>query len=353
VAAAERRADLLPIGRFSKRANLSVHQLRYYHEVRILEPAQVDSESGYRYYSSFQVQTAEIIAILRSLDVPLAQIRALLEHPDEAHVAEVLGAHRRTLEARFGEARQKLKAIDAFLKEGQLQMRLEEPNDLVPVRVDSVRVHQPSGQHVVILVDDAGGRSLPIWIGMFEGNAIALKITQKVTERPMSHDLFASSLSAYGVTPTRVVIWKPESSEQVFLAALHLSRSGKAQIVDCRPSDGIALAVRTGAEVFVSARTMERDGVVTNGAVPETSPPGAFTMAVRDEGGSPLGTLVAHRPVAEGDRIWVSMPFEVTGATAGAPEEFEVTAKPKPEKGKSILYLLPPPEPPADPEPEN
>ena len=62
--------ELLPIGEFSRRSTLTIHQLRHYNEVGLLEPARVDSESRYRYYSHLQVQTAELIAILRSLDLP-------------------------------------------------------------------------------------------------------------------------------------------------------------------------------------------------------------------------------------------------------------------------------------------
>ncbi|MFN2462718.1 MAG: bifunctional nuclease domain-containing protein [Candidatus Dormibacteria bacterium] len=336
------RADLLPIGRFSKRANLSVQQLRYYHELRILEPARVDAESGYRYYSMLQVQAADLIAVLRSLDVPLTDIRSLLRDPSEPNVKAVLEGHRRNLESRFAEARQKLKAIDAFLKEGQLKMRLEEPKDLVAIRVDSVRVHQPSGQHVLILADDAGERRLPIWIGPYEANSIALKLSGETVARPLTHDLFITSLEVSGAKPQRVVIWYSETAE-VYSAALHLSVGKNTHVIDCRPSDGVALAVRCGAEVLVSRATLERSSVPT-GIEPSGDSIGAFTVKVALAANELLGTLVSAREPIEGDRVWVGQEFEVMsgGSEAGAISVRPASGSPG---GRSALWLLPPPTP--------
>src|SRR5438552_1926948 len=169
------RSELLPIGRFSRETSLSIHQLRHYHEVGLLPPARIDSESGYRYYSPVQVQTAEVIAILRSLDMPLAEIRELLRDPTRPKVQAALERHRGRLESRFAEARSRLAAYEEHVRGGRLQMRMEEPTEVVAARADSVRVHGPSAQHVVILAEEGGSRKLPIWIGPFEANAIALK----------------------------------------------------------------------------------------------------------------------------------------------------------------------------------
>ena len=70
--------ELLSIGRFAQQARLSIHRLRRYHDLGLLEPALVDAESGYRYYSPAQVARAEAIAVLRSLDLPLEGDYSLL-----------------------------------------------------------------------------------------------------------------------------------------------------------------------------------------------------------------------------------------------------------------------------------
>src|SRR5215831_4596979 len=99
------RERLLRIGTFSRQARLSPHQLRHYHELGLLLPASVDPESGYRYYSEGQTATAEVIAILRSVDMPLGEIRELLRDPSPARVRETLDRHRARLERRLDEAR--------------------------------------------------------------------------------------------------------------------------------------------------------------------------------------------------------------------------------------------------------
>jgi uncharacterized protein len=115
--------------------------------------------------------------------------------------------------------------------------------DLIEMTVDSIRVHMPTGQHVVILKEKSAERYLPIWIGINEANAIALKITGMTPERPITHDLLA-----------------------------HLD--GRRLEIDSRPSDAIAVAVRVGAGIFVATDVLDRAGVLPeldhDGALGET-----------------------------------------------------------------------------------
>src|SRR5450756_589576 len=90
--------DLESIGRFSHRAGIPISHLRHYHEMGLLEPAFVDPESGYRYYAIAQREAAEVIAILRSIDMPVREIQRVLSNPSEATVGEVLTTHRAWLE---------------------------------------------------------------------------------------------------------------------------------------------------------------------------------------------------------------------------------------------------------------
>ena len=132
--------------------------------------------------------------------------------------------------------------------------------DLIEVSVDSIRVHVPSSQHVVILKEKEADRYLPIWIGVFEANAIALRITGITPERPITHDLVATTFGELDIKVSRIVI--TSLSNEVFYARLFLSQGDRELDVDARPSDAIALAVRLECPIFVSTDVFERAGVI-------------------------------------------------------------------------------------------
>ena len=138
-------------------------------------------------------------------------------------------------------------------------MASEEPSDrngLVEMVVESVRVHMLSSRHVVILKESAQDRYLPIWIGPWEASAIAMKLQGLTADRPLTHDLFASALENLGVRVDRVVI--STLAEETYHARLHLERDGTFFEIDSRPSDALALAVRTGGRIFASEAVLEQ-----------------------------------------------------------------------------------------------
>jgi uncharacterized protein len=130
---------------------------------------------------------------------------------------------------------------------------------LVEMVVESVRVHMLSSQHVVILKETDRERYLPIWIGPWEANAIAMKLQGLAAERPLTHDLFAEALEELGVTVREVVI--ADLAEETFHARLFLAAGERTIEIDSRPSDALALAVRTGARIFADAEVLARAGV--------------------------------------------------------------------------------------------
>ncbi len=132
-------------------------------------------------------------------------------------------------------------------------------DELIRMEVESVRVHMLSSQHVVILKEAARDRYLPIWIGPWEANAIAMKLQGLSPERPLTHDLFAATLAELGVRVRRVVI--ADLAAETFHARLFLEADGREVEVDARPSDALALAVRAGGEVFAAASVLDRAGV--------------------------------------------------------------------------------------------
>jgi bifunctional DNase/RNase len=137
-------------------------------------------------------------------------------------------------------------------------MASEEPraqNGLVEMVVESVRVHMLSSRHVVILKETENDRYLPIWIGPWEASAIAMKLQGLTADRPLTHDLFATALENLGVRVDRVVI--STLAEETYHARLHLERDGATFEIDSRPSDALALAVRTGGRIFASEAVLE------------------------------------------------------------------------------------------------
>ena len=131
---------------------------------------------------------------------------------------------------------------------------------LIEMSVESVRVHMLSTQHVVILRELERDRYLPIWIGPWEASAIAMKLQGQAPERPLTHDLFATVLDVLGATVREVII--ADLTDETFHARVMLESGGREIEIDSRPSDALALAVRTGARIFAAEAVLDRAGVV-------------------------------------------------------------------------------------------
>ncbi len=102
---------------------------------------------------------------------------------------------------------------------------------------------------IIVLREVGGQRVLPIWVGVFEANAIALQVENVQTPRPMTHDLLRAVISELGGQVERIVVC--ELKENTFYAVMHLQSPKGVHQIDARPSDAIALALRTGARIFV------------------------------------------------------------------------------------------------------
>jgi uncharacterized protein len=149
-------------------------------------------------------------------------------------------------------------------------MASEEPqpaNGLVEMVVESVRVHMFSSRHVVILKETSRDRYLPIWIGPWEASAIAMKLQGLTADRPLTHDLFAAALEELGARVDRVVI--SALAEETFHARLFLDLAGRTVEVDSRPSDALALAVRTGGRIYAAEAVLEQAALGADGALGE------------------------------------------------------------------------------------
>jgi len=120
--------------------------------------------------------------------------------------------------------------------------------ELIPVKVLGVANDPINGTPIVLLAETGGRRALPIWIGAPEADAIALALDNVAVERPMTHDLIASLLAGLSATVEKVII--TALAGNTFYAELFLRRQGELFTVDARPSDPIAIALRTGAPLF-------------------------------------------------------------------------------------------------------
>ena len=109
---------------------------------------------------------------------------------------------------------------------------------------------------IIILKDPNGEAVLPIWVGLFEANAIALQMEKVETPRPMTHDLLKNLLGRLEAKILKIVI--TELKENTFYAVIHLDHGGETVAVDSRPSDAIALALRAEAPIFVEEDVIAR-----------------------------------------------------------------------------------------------
>ncbi|MDQ3645885.1 MAG: bifunctional nuclease family protein [Actinomycetota bacterium] len=130
---------------------------------------------------------------------------------------------------------------------------------MVELSLVGVRVELPSNQPIVLLKEVEGERYLPIWIGAVEATAIAFALQGIQTPRPMTHDLIRDILQETGVEVDRVII--TELTDQTFFASIRMSTNGKTADVSSRPSDAIALAVRTNTSIFASEDVLEQAGI--------------------------------------------------------------------------------------------
>ena len=119
----------------------------------------------------------------------------------------------------------------------------------VEMKVRGLALDPVSNMPIIILRDEEDKRSLPIWVGIFEANAIALELEKIPTARPMTHDLIKSILETIEARVLKIVV--TDLKENTFFAVLHLQLGESEYTIDSRPSDAIALALRVSAPIYV------------------------------------------------------------------------------------------------------
>ena len=126
---------------------------------------------------------------------------------------------------------------------------------LIEMTIKGLMVDPVTNVPIVVLKDKDGDRVLPIWVGVFEANAIALQIENIATPRPMTHDLLRNVIADLDGRVDRVVI--SDLKENTFYAMIHLKTPSGPVAIDARPSDAIALALRTRAPILVDEKVID------------------------------------------------------------------------------------------------
>ena len=133
----------------------------------------------------------------------------------------------------------------------------------IEVRIRGLMMDPATNMPIVVLKDVASDTVMPIWVGIFEANAIAIEIEKVVAPRPMTHDLVRNLMRHLNAQLERVVI--TELRDDTFFAVLWLRQGDEPMIVDARPSDAIALALRADCPIYVSEQVMALAKLNTTG----------------------------------------------------------------------------------------
>jgi bifunctional DNase/RNase len=134
----------------------------------------------------------------------------------------------------------------------------------IEVRIRGLMMDPSTRQPIVVLNDLAGEVVLPIWVGLYEANAIALEIEKATTPRPMTHDLMSNLVRGLNARVSRVVVGSLR--EDTFHATVWMDQGGEVVALDARPSDAIALALRSDCPIFISRQVFEHARKTSNGS---------------------------------------------------------------------------------------
>jgi uncharacterized protein len=137
----------------------------------------------------------------------------------------------------------------------------------IEMKIRGLMMDPSANTPIIILKDINGDAMLPIWVGAFEANAIALEIEKLPSQRPMTHDLLKNFISEFGATVRRVVI--TDLINNTFFAVIEIVKGAEVTFMDARPSDAIALALRADCPIYVNEEVINNS---TSTILEESSP---------------------------------------------------------------------------------
>src|SRR5262245_1796323 len=187
-----------------------------------------------------------------------------LEGYSYAELADLLGVPVSTVKGRLFKGRRQLRRALAPVAHEVLkpdrrrrkELAMDTP-DYIAVTIESIRKH-PDSEHRVVVLRASEDRILPIWIGPFEADAITMIMEGKRPDRPMTHDLTVRLLETLAAQVQQVVVNK--IIDNTFYAEITLDQGGQRHLIDARPSDALALAVRTNTPIFVARAVLDAAG---------------------------------------------------------------------------------------------
>lgn len=132
--------------------------------------------------------------------------------------------------------------------------------DLIEATIDSIRMSLTSQQRIIVLKDSNQERYLSIWIGPYESESISIALQEIEISRPQTHDLIKNAIYALGGNVLRIII--NELKDDIFYASVEILQGKKKVLLDTRPSDALALAVRTHVPIFIAEEIMQAASIV-------------------------------------------------------------------------------------------
>ncbi len=132
----------------------------------------------------------------------------------------------------------------------------------VEMKIRGLMMDPVTNMPIVILKDVSGDAVLPIWVGVYEANAIAMEIEKMTTPRPMTHDLLKNLLIGLDTRVHKVVV--SDLKDETFYAVIWLERDGRVISIDSRPSDALALALRMDCPIYVADQVLKSSKLATN-----------------------------------------------------------------------------------------
>ncbi len=132
---------------------------------------------------------------------------------------------------------------------------------MIAVELSKIIIDEKRQDQIIVLKEKKGDRQFPIVIGVLEASSIKMKLSKVKVPRPMTHDLLANTIEALGASMSKLVI--DDLVDNTFHSTIELKfKNGRKKLVDARPSDGIALAVRMGADIFVKESVIEKAAIL-------------------------------------------------------------------------------------------
>jgi bifunctional DNase/RNase len=139
----------------------------------------------------------------------------------------------------------------------------------IEMKIRGLMMDSSTNTPIVILRDSSGNSVLPIWVGIYEANAIALEIEKVATPRPMTHDLIKNMLLGFNATLRKVVV--SELRDDTFYAVIWVERDGELLSIDSRPSDALALALRLDCPIYVEEEVLKTSKIAVAAADPSSN----------------------------------------------------------------------------------